>query len=86
MPLASPHPTTPTCGPERAGAPEASLGAQGREVGQSAGPEESTAYKTHSKEDAGGLEAVKVVGRGLQAGKGGGGGSGEAAQRAGLHP
>lgn len=86
MPLASPHPTTPTCGPERAGAPEASLGARGREVGQSAGPEESTAYKTHSKEDAGGQEAVKVVGRGLRAGKGGGGGSGEAAQRAGLHP
>lgn len=55
-------------------------------MGQSAGPEESTAYKAHSKEAAGGQEAVKVVGRGLQAGKRGGDGSGEAAQRAGLHP
>lgn len=55
-------------------------------MGQSAGPEESTAYKAHSKEAAGGQEAVKVVGRGLRAGKRGGGGSGEAAQRAGLHP
>lgn len=70
------HPTAPTRGPERASAPEASLGARGREVGQSAGPEESTAYKAHSKEAAGGQEAVKVVGRGLRAGKGGAAGQG----------
>lgn len=76
MPLASPHPTAPTRGPERASAPEAPLGARGREVGQSAGPEESTAYKAHRKEAAGGQEAVKVVGRGLRAGKGGAAGQG----------
>ena len=64
--LGQPTPHRPTCGPERAGAPKASLGARGREVGQSAGPEESTAYKAHSKEAAGGQEAVKVVGRGKQ--------------------